>query len=211
MSDFLTRFYDDLRKQYESMTSPGYFRSTPETQTVTDISRGRLGGTLDPAYEGSGYTPAAPAEGSLLYAKPASYVDPLAGLDVETLKAIGGDEYGGGITTDREEQSLKVFESTAEKPPRYKEDLKTIQDILAETAGGEPPDPIKVEGRMPGLLDISQSSPRYRPTTEPYTYGQFESQLMTPSQQMSRTQQYLEQLFKSTIAAAPRLNFRGLL
>lgn len=210
MSDFFSRFYDDLRKQYESMTSPGYFSSTGGEQFVSErIPRETLRQM--------------PAEGSLLYDARALgtsgdvdyvYRDPLAGLSVEEREYYVGDRGPddlGGITTARGEEYDKTFTSIAKKPPRYKEDLKTIQDILVETAGGELPEPIKVEGRMPGLLGISQSSPRYRPTPEPYTYGQFESQLMTPAQQMSRTQQYLEQLFKSTIAAAPRLNFKGLL
>jgi hypothetical protein len=209
MSDFFSRFYDDLRKQYESMTSPGYFSSTGGEQFVIDRPMPEA-----PFKEGEALAGITTDFDEETYPSAITYRDPLAGLSVEERKYYVGDREPddlGGITTARGEEYNKTFTSTAEKPARYKKDLKTIQSILEETAGGELPEPIKVEGRMPGLLGISQSSPRYRPTPEPYTYGQFESQLMTPSQQMAQTQKYLEQLFKSTIAAAPRLNFRGLL
>jgi len=200
---------------FNRITGPGYFSSTPAKTVVTDLSYGRLGGSLDPSYNPSQFTDA--AEGSLMYTKSSDYKDPLAGLSAQEVKeqfgggAAGGVEYGGGITTDPAEQYYKSYVTEPEKEAGYKKDLKELLDKIGKTGGELPEGPEPVKGRMPSLLDIGQSSPRYRPTQEPYTYGQFPSQLMTPEQQMQRTQGFIEDFLKMTFVAAPKLNFRGLL
>lgn len=204
----------DFMDYFNKITGPGYFSSTPGKTVVTDLSYGRLGGTLDPSYDPSRLTGA--AEGSLLYTTSSGYKDPLAGLSVEELEqfgggAAGGVEYGGGITTDPAEQYYKSYVTEPEKEAGYKKDLEKLLDKIGKTSGELPEAPEPVKGRMPSLLDVSQSSPRYRPTQEPYTYGQFPSQLMTPEQQMQRTQGFIEDFLKATLVAAPKLTFRGLL
>jgi len=186
---------------FNKITGPGYFSDTPARTVVTDLGYKGFGGKLDPTYD--------PLD-------PTSYRDPLADLSVEEYKQFGGGaagdvEYGGGITTDPDEQYYKSYVTEPEKEAGYKKDLRELLDKIGETGGKLPEAPEPVKGRVASLLDVGQSSPRYRPTQEPYTYGQFPSQLMTPEQQMQRTQGFIEDFLKATLVAAPKLNFRGLL
>ena len=183
--------------QLQSMSEPGYWEDTPP-----DIKR-----NLD--YYSSGlpdkYGEDSPEEGE----SGARFKDPFENWSVQEIKdhiELYGEGYGGGITTDKGEESNITI--SGGKEAGYKKDLLRIKEGLKKAGEGDPVPVEPIQGRLPGLIG-SQGNVNYRPVQEPYQYG-VPSVLNNQSEIQNRVINNLTSALGKTILKRPNINFRGL-